>query len=180
MNSTNRQTTSLFVLCCLVVCLGNAAAGQVRAALPPGEQNEYELVQKRLRNHEDLLTAATWTLCHAADEKEIKGVEKTLNLLQAFADNAQIPKLIEAGGVKRFKDNVGKLLENSDPVIRGFGAVLLAIMGDEGYKSEIARLLEDKRRAPRREELLYNFDRSRAAMALGPEVGRAASEFGLR
>src|SRR2546422_2082522 len=100
MNSTNREATSLFVLCCSVVCLGNAASGEVRTTLPAGEQNEYELVQKRLRNHEDLLTAATWTLCHAAGEKEIKGVEKTLNLLQAFADNAQLPKLIEAGGVK--------------------------------------------------------------------------------
>ena len=58
--------------------------------------------------------------------KEIKGVEKTLNLLQAFADNTQLPKLIEAGGVKRFKDNVGKFLENNDPVIRGFGVPRLS------------------------------------------------------
>jgi HEAT repeat protein len=156
--------------CCFAAWLSHTLAGEPQPTqLSPAEQQEYELVRKGLREHEDLLTAGSWTLVHCADEKEVKHVEKTLNLLQAFADAKQIPKLVEAGGVKQFKDNVTNLLKNKDPVVRGFGAVLLAVIGDTVHKSDIARLLEDKRGSPPKEEdrLLYYFDRSRAAMALG-------------
>src|SRR5262249_932032 len=115
------------------------------------------------------LTAASWTLDHCADQKEIKQVEKTLSLLAAFADTNQIPKLVEAGGVGRFKENVANLLKSEDPVVRGFAALLLAVLRDAGHKRDIARLLEDKHGSTPKEDdrLLYNFDRSRAAMALG-------------
>jgi HEAT repeat protein len=47
--------------------------------------------------------------------------------------------------------------------------MLLAVVGDAGRKRDIAMLLEDKRGSPRKadDRLLSNFDRSRAAMALG-------------
>ena len=151
-------------------CLIDFNACQLQATqLSPEEQKEYELVQKGLRKHDDLLTAAGWTLTHCADKKEIKQVEKTLSLLNAFADTNQIPKLVEAGGVVRFKENVANLLKSEDPVVRGFAALLLAVVGDAGRKRDISRLLEDKQGSPPKEDdrLLYNFDRSRAAMALG-------------
>lgn len=145
------------------------ASQTLSAQLAPGEQKDYELLKKRFRIHEDLLNAAAWTLCHCADEKEVKALEKTLNLLQAFSDTNQVAKLVDAGGIKTFKNSIATLLKNKDPVVRGFGAILLAVIGDPAYKSEIAGLLADKSGRPPKEEdrLLYNFDRSRAAMALG-------------
>jgi len=140
--------------------------------LSPGERKEYERIQARFLepwNH-DLMISVSWTLGHCAGEKGMKGAEKSVDLVWAFIiDTNQIPKLAEAGGVKAFKDDVASLLKNEDPVVRSFGAVSLAVIGDAAYKSDIARLIEDKRGSPPKEEdrFLYNFDRSRAAMALG-------------
>jgi hypothetical protein len=172
MKTAHRHTAAAFLvaLCCFVTCLGNTVAGQPQPQqLSPGEQKEYDLIQKRFRDHEDLLNAAGGTLSHCADAKDSQGVEKTLNLLKAFADSRQIQKLVEAGGVKPFKDNVAILLRNKDPVVRGFGAVLLALIGDAGFKSDIAQLLQDKPGSPPSglDRLLYNWDRSQAAVALG-------------
>lgn len=166
----HRALPFFVALCCLVICLGNIVASQGQAAqLPAGEQKELERIQNRLRDHEDLLAAAGWTLCHCADENEIKAAEKTLNFLEALASTNQPTELIEAGGIKTFKNNVATLLKNKDPVVRGFSAILLAVIGDGAYQSDIAKLLADKSARPPKEEdrLLYNFDRSRAAMALG-------------
>jgi HEAT repeat protein len=176
MRIVDQHTTlaSFVAIGCLVAGLGDTVAGQPRATeLSPGEQKEYELIQERLRNQQELLSRHSWTLVHCADEKEIKAAERTLNLLQAFYDTNQIAKLIEAGGVKEFKSNAASLLKNKDPVVRGFGAVLLAVIGDAAYKSDIAKLLADKRGPPPKEDdgvsdkVWYNFDRNRAAVALG-------------
>lgn len=177
MNIINRYTAlaSLVILCSLSAFFGNAKDGQSQTAqLSPEEQKEYELIQKRLHDHEGLLNGACWTLIHCANEKEVQSVMKTLNLLQTFGDSTQIPKLAEAGGIKLFKDNLASLIENKDPVVRGFAALLLAVIGDTGYKKNIATLLEDKTGPSSAEDdrLLYNFDRSRAAMAMGLMGGK--------
>lgn len=137
--------TFLVAVFCLLAGFGPTLSGQAQTeTLSPEEQKEYELVCQRLRSHAGLINAAAWTLCHCADEKELKAVEKTLNLLQTFADSRQIPTLVEAGGVKQVKDNVADLLRNKDPVVRGFAAVLLAVIGDPAYKSDIAKSTADR------------------------------------
>jgi len=153
----------------LVAGLDTAVAGQPPAKqLSPEEKREYDRIRKRFRNHEGLLSSAGWALIHCADEEEVKNLEKTLQPLRAFDGSDQIPKLVEAGGVKAVKREVAKLLKNKDPVVRGFGAILLAVIGDAGCKNDIARLLEDKRGSPPAEDrFLYNYDRCGAAVALG-------------
>ncbi len=161
---------SFAVLCCLVTCPVNTSAARPQGAqLSAGEKKEYKLIQKRLRDHDELLSAAGWTLIHCADQKELKNLGKTLILFRAFMDPKEIPRLVEAGGIKGLKTRVASLLKSKDPVVRGFGAIQLAVIGDAAYKSDIAKLLADKAGpAPKQgDRLLYNYDRSRAAMALG-------------
>lgn len=163
---------SFLAFCCLIVGTADAVAGQPPAKrLSPTEQKEYETIQKRFLDprNEGLMNAGGWTLCHCADEKEVKKVEKALNRCQAFADSNQIPQIVEAGGITGIKGGVADLLKNKDSVVRGFGAILLAVIGDVTYKNDIAKLLKDKRGSPPESEdkLFHNFDRSRAAMALG-------------
>lgn len=186
MNIANRQRALAVVIALhgLVFCLGDSASAQPQATeLPPREQDEYDRIQKRLRDYRGYLTSADWTLGHCADPKELKSVSKTLALRWAFEDTKQIPKLVEAGGVKGGKIRFAKLLENKDPVVRGYGAVLLAVIGDTAYKKSIARLLEDKPAPPTIEEhgfpsdedrdkaaialMFRNYDRGQAAIALG-------------
>ncbi|MFA5191416.1 MAG: hypothetical protein WC740_11855, partial [Verrucomicrobiia bacterium] len=147
----------------------NAADKPQAIGPPPAEQQDYDLIKQRFRIHEDLLTWSSYTLCHCADQKEVKAVEKTLNLFWAFAETNGFTKLIEAGGVQTFKANVAAFLENKDPIVRGYGAILLATIGDTAYKANIARLLADRSGPPpsRADSLLCNYDRGRAAVALG-------------
>lgn len=139
------------------------------APLSAVEQKEYELIAERFQTYENMLNAVGWTLCHCADEKEKKAAEKTLALFPAFVDTNKMSRLVEAGGIKGFKNEVSTLLTNKDSVIRGFSAILLAIVGDPSYKSSIAALLSDKNGLTEKEagNFFINFDRSRAAMALG-------------
>lgn len=186
MDIANRQRALAFfvALICFVFCLGDTVSAQPPAAgISPGEQKEYDRIQKRLRDYKAHLIGASWTLCHCADQKELKNVEKTLDLIEAFEHTKGIPELVEAGGVKGVKIRFANLLKNKDPAIRGYGAVLLAVIGDAAYKNNIARLLEDKPAPPAKEErrspydddfgqaiiasVSYNIDRGQAAMALG-------------
>src|SRR6185369_8867396 len=115
MNIAKRPVTPafFFALWLVFTCFGSSAAEKTQTtnAAATG-QKEYDLVQKRFYVYEDLLNAASWTLCHCADEQELKAVEKTLNLLSAFDETNGFTKLIEAGGVQTLKANVASFLEN--------------------------------------------------------------------
>jgi HEAT repeat protein len=159
-------------LCFVIIAPGCARDSQPPTrGLPPAELKEYETVQRSLLDprNADLLNAAGWTLAHAADGKDVEQAAKAWGLLQAFADSSKNQQLVEAGGIKGLRGNVAGLLKSKDPVVRGFAAILLAVIGADGYKNDIARLLEDKKGPPGEDwhKFVYNFDRSRAAMALG-------------
>lgn len=169
-----RYVTQIFVFNVLIffICLTNSHASKASEnQLLPSEQNEYETIRKNFldpKNY-DLMNAVTWSLIHCADEKELTKIESILNLPGAFIDDKQLSLLVNAGGIKGFKSSTSNLLKNNDPVIRGYGAILLAVIGDHSYKKDIAVLLEDKPQSPPEsyKRNFYYFDRSRAALALG-------------
>lgn len=167
---SNLTVVPFLALCALPCMWGDASASQPPAKqLAPDDQQEYQHIRQRLREHEALLTRASWTLCHCADEAELARIEGTAMLLGAFVDDKQLPKLVEAGGVKAFKEETAGLLKNKDPVVRGYGAIVLAVVGDAAYKERIAKLLEDEncRSAVTEFACFKNLDRRDAARALG-------------
>jgi hypothetical protein len=164
-NHTGMIPVSCFVVCCVIFSVAHSFGSEPKAKqLSPGEQKEYGLVQKRFGDpvNKNLMSAALNTLYHCANEKEVLSLEKTLTLLGTLADSSKMSELAESGGIKRLKDNVAKLLKNKDPVVRGFGAIVLAVIGDATYKSEIAKLLEEKRWKSTESEdrMLENWDRT--------------------
>jgi hypothetical protein len=134
------------------------------------ERTEYERLKQRFldRRNSDLLNAAGWTLAHGADENEVKKAESILKGLTAFGAQGVFEQLDRRGGVKTFKNEVASLLKSADPTMRGFAAITLAVFADPNYTKDIAALLERKSSPDKNEDgPVDNFDRSRAAMALG-------------
>lgn len=134
------------------------------------ERNEYENLRQRFQDtrNENLLNAAGWTLAHSADEQEVKQVEPVLKDLAIFGRQGSFEQLDRRGGVDVLKNEIAALLQNPDPIVRGFAAVTLSVVGDTNYVKEIAGLLERKPRATDiKNDWSEGFDQSRAAMALG-------------
>jgi HEAT repeat protein len=151
----------------------DAGSAKVAPAMPlsPTEQKEYEFIRKRFLDHENLLNGVGYSLGHNADSKDdAKAMEKVMMLYVTFFDAKQIPKLVEAGGIKEFKKELAGLLTCKDPVMRGSAAIFLGLVDDPAYNADIAKLLADKP-GPVPEEMVkkhfYNFDRGQAAKALG-------------
>ena len=174
MEKTLRRTPRMvfIVACCAVLAATQAFAGEPQPnPLPPEEQQEYLKIQQRVLKYQNTLTMVFFTFAHCADEKEAQRLKKTLGLFQAFMDNARIPALAEAGGIKAFKAALVQMLKNKDSVVRGSAAMFLAIIGEIDSKAEIAKLLEPKppmaETAPIEDGVFENVDCSRAAMALG-------------
>ena len=151
----------------------DAESAKVTPSMPlsPAEQKEYEFIRKRFLDNEHLLNGVGYTLGHSADSKDdVKAMEKVMMLYVTFFDAKQIPKLVEAGGIKGFKKELAGLLTCKDPVMRGSAAIFLGLVDDPAYNADIAKLLADKP-GPVPEEIVkkhvYNFDRALAAKALG-------------
>jgi HEAT repeat protein len=169
----NFSLVLLVVLCCAPI--GSHAKG---AEAKPGRltsntvstsaQEEFEKVKQRFlaRRNANLLNAAGWTLAHMADTNQTAKIRPILECCGAFTEEGTVAQLEAYGGLSNCTRQVAALLENPDSVVRGFGAVLLAVIGGTNYTKDIAILL-DKEPRRKRNEFAPNFDCSRAAMALG-------------
>ncbi len=123
------------------------------------------LKQQKLRN---LYEGATWTLIH--DYRDSKHMEEVLKYVQSFmeamvADEKGNPaNLSKLGGLKGFKDQMAAWLNDNDQAIRAYAATILGICGDRAYAKQLGALLQPR---PNGRNELIQYDRGRAAMALG-------------
>lgn len=131
------------------------------------EPNDFFL---RLSNPQfaNQMMSAMWTLSH--DYSDFKRMEQVLNTSQkyfvAFEKNAKgdCSELKQLGGIKAFKDQLVIWLNDDDQSTRAYSAVMLGISGDKSYSHQLASLLKKRKY---KEKDLIQYDRGRAAMALG-------------
>ncbi|MEI6514312.1 MAG: HEAT repeat domain-containing protein [bacterium] len=162
-------TASTIVFSIVFSLTSDVTSQQEATPLSPVEQKQYEQIQDRLKKHDELLRFSRHELYSSKDEKKRECDESTANILRPFYDSRQIPQLVATGGIEAVKNIVAGLLKNEDPIIRGHGALVLAILGDLGHKQDIAKLIVNMRDPPPKgfDMHSYYYDRGHAAIALG-------------
>lgn len=118
--------------------------------------------------HINLVQGATWTLIH--DYRDYKRVEEVMSFVQKFLQaldeyaKGNAAPLSQLGGLKPFKDQLAELLTDNEQCVRAYAAVMLGICGDRAYTKQLANVLKPRKL---RQDELIEYDRGRAAMALG-------------
>ena len=147
----------------------------LRLFCPPAVGQQIEMkdaadFRNRLKQerHRNLLEGATWTLIH--DYRDFKHVEEVMKYVQSFFEaldahaKGNSDSLSKLGGLKRFKDQMAVWLNDNDQAVRAYAAVMLGISGDRAYAGQLGNLLKPRKYG---QDVLVQYDRGRAAMALG-------------
>jgi hypothetical protein len=133
-----------------------------------GPEEKAILLRLTSEKNRDMLLGACWTVCHCATEAGKARAERVFSVLGDTLEGSA-PALAAIGGAKGFRKALQKTLGDPDPVMRGFAAMNLAVIGDEESKGKIAALLgkPEKREPLQSPDAFRGFDRSRAAIGLG-------------
>ena len=177
----------LRVAVCLVLAASLVAAQDAPKPAAPTAQEKQEMdaLLARFQNErtQPLFDAAGWTVLHVASDDAQKRAEPLFGALQEYGKENPAP-VLALGGAKGLVKGLRNLLADPDPVMRGFAAILLAVIDDRESKTEIAKLLKPRPAVTVQDEvadaLVRQFDRGRAAIALGlMGAGEYAKEISL-
>jgi HEAT repeat protein len=164
----NLQTVK--ILLTVLIAIISASAATSAQSIDVGRPDDVERIALRLQKaeHLNLLQAAMWTVTHDyRDHKHtddvVKSVFAYLDALQKYQIGDKEP-LTKLDGVRGLSAKLSDMLQDPDPAIRAFAAVLIGIVGDNTLAPVLAELLKDRLLA---DGELLRYDRGRAATALG-------------
>ena len=166
--ASKRSAILLFSLMLILATLACEGAPR-QSGMSEVQEKELEDIRERFRHERnyELPMGSCWTVAHCADPKEVEKEMPTLDLLGLETEEAlQFEGVTDANVLKR---KMAGLMKSRDVVIRGFGAIIMGVIGDQAYATDVAELLREKPfwAKYRSDEFLVNSDRSCAAVALG-------------
>ncbi len=129
------------------------------------EKEEWENLKSRFTKYSPYISGLVWTLIHSyASQSETKrglALLQSISIAVASHDPATLRKFNAPQG---FKQKLVGLINARDETLSGFGASMLAIIGDQEYAPHIATLLDRRKASRPYHEVTV---RGQAATALG-------------
>jgi len=124
-------------------------------------------IQERIRSerHAAIMKGVKWALIHCAEQDEEKAHD-VLSTLTAI-EHGEFLQVRGLEGLTRFREQARDLLRSRDVIVRGFGALVLAVIGERSSVQSIADLLRGQPVGDAEDLSFVGWDRHIAAVALG-------------